>query len=99
MKLCMVVRDGVLWYYQVVHGGMGWCAVVCMVWWGSDVICDAMVLMVWLVSQPMRCWRLCRVGARDHGALGAAVRDGAGCCDCGGCSRIVRWLGIWRTRQ
>ena len=60
------------------YGGMGWCAVVCMVWWGSDVICDAMVLMVWLlVSQPMRCWRLCRVGARDHGALGAAVRDGA----------------------
>ena len=62
---------------KFVQGGMGWCAVVCMVWWGSDVICDAMVLMVWLVSQPMRCWRLCRVGARDHGALGAAVRDGA----------------------
>ena len=78
---------------EFVQDGMGWCAVVCMVWWGSDVTCDAMVLMVWLVSQPMRCWRLCRVGARDHGALGAAVRDGAGCCDCGGCSdRALAWL-------
>ena len=63
-----------------------------MVGFGCDMR-DAMVLMVWLVSQPMRCWRLCRVGARDHGALGAAVRDGAGCCDCGGCSdRALAWL-------
>ena len=40
------------------QGGMGWCAVVCMIWWGSDVICDAMVLMVWLVSHS-----ICAVGA------------------------------------
>ena len=69
------------------------CCGMCGMMGFSDVMCDAMVLMVWLVSHSMRCWRLCRVGARDHGALGAAVRDGAGCCDCGGCSdRALAWL-------
>ena len=81
-----------------VQGGMGWCAVVCMVWWGSDVICDAMVLMVWLVSHS-----ICAVGAcagwvlvimarlvrRCGMALGAATAAAV---------RIVRWLGFWRTR-
>ena len=68
------------------------CGMYGMVGFGCDTR-DAMVLMVWLVSQPMRCWRLCRAGARDHGALGAAVRDGAGCCDCGGCSDLaLAWL-------
>ena len=80
----------------------GWYGMVCCGMYGmmgfSDVMCDAMVLMVWLVSHWMRCWRLCRVGARDHVArlvrrcgmaLGAATAAAV---------RILRWLGFWRTR-
>ena len=68
------------------------CGMYGMVGFGCDVRCDGADGLAGL-SFDMRCWRLCRVGARDHGALGAAVRDGAGCCDCGGCSdRALAWL-------
>ena len=85
--------------YGVVHGGMGWCAVVCMLWWGSDVLCDAMVLMVWLVSHSICAVGACagwvlvimaRVVRRCGMALGAATAAAV---------RIVRWLGFWRTSR
>ena len=66
----------------------------------SDVMCDAMVLMVWLVSQPMRYWRvvpggwvlviMARLVRRCGMALGAATAAAV---------RIVRWLGFWRTSR
>ena len=63
------------------------CGMYGMVGFGCDTR-DAMVLMVWLVSQPMRYWRVVPCGwvLVIMARLVRRCGNGAGCCDCDGCS-------------